>query len=108
MSILTLAYPAQAAVSVAQTFAGFFAGALRSALGIAAFGLIAIFAMVFKPLIIGVLRAGRLVIQPRVSAQQRQLLLKLEGVQLLNKLAKDADATQPNLAAEMRYLAARG
>ncbi|MGZ3238806.1 MAG: hypothetical protein ACXWJK_00160 [Burkholderiaceae bacterium] len=108
MSILTLAYPAQAAVSIAQTFSGAVALALRSVVGISILGIVTFLAIVFKPLILGSLRAVQLVIQPRVSAQQRRLLLRLEGVQLLNRLAKDADATQPNLAAEMRYLAARG
>lgn len=108
MSILTLAYPAQAAASIAQTFGSLFAVTLRSALGVGIIGVIALFTMVFRPLIIGALRAGRLVIQPRVSAQQRQLLQRLKGVQLLDRLAKEADVTQPNLAAEMRYLAARG
>ncbi|MGZ5817538.1 MAG: hypothetical protein ACXWJD_02215 [Burkholderiaceae bacterium] len=108
MSILTLAYPAQAAASVVQTFGSVVAVTLRSVLGIGIVGLIAIFATVFKPLIVGTLRAAQLVIQPRVSAQQRQLLRRLEGAQLLNRLAREADATQPSLAAEMRYLAARG
>ena len=108
MTILTLVYPAQAAASMAQAFAGPFAVAFRSALGVGILGLVAIVTMVFKPLIIGALRASQLVIQPRKSAQQRCLLQRLEGVQLLNRLANDADATQPNLAAEMRYLAARG
>jgi hypothetical protein len=108
MTILTLVFPAQVAASMAQAFVGPFAVALRSALGVAILGLIAMFGVIFKPLIMGVLRAGQLVIQPRKSAQQRRLLQRLEGVQLLNRLASDVDATQPNLAAEMRYLAARG
>ena len=108
MSILTLAYPVQAAISLAQTFSSSVVLALRSVLGIGILGVVTVFVMVFKPLIVGFLRAVHLVIQPRISAQQRQLLQRLEGVQLLNQLAKDVDATQPNLAAEMRYLAARG
>ena len=108
MSILTLAFPAQAAVSVAQAFSSAVAFSLRSVLEISILGVVAVFVMVFKPLIVGSLRAAQLVIHPRVSAGQRQLLRRIEGAQLLNRLAKDADATQPNLAAEMRYLAARG
>jgi hypothetical protein len=108
MSILTLAFPAQAAVSAMQVLSGAAAFAVRSILEISILGVIAVFVMVFKPLIVGSLRAAQLVTHPRVSAAQRQLLRRIEGAQLLNQLAKDADATQPNLAAEMRYLAARG
>ena len=108
MSILTLAYPAQAAAAIAQSLPGSFVAVVRSILEIGIVGAIALSGLVFKPLIAGVVRTIRLVIQPRVSAQQRHLLSRWEGVQQLNQLAKDADATQPTLAAELRYLATRG
>jgi hypothetical protein len=105
MSILTLAYPAQAAVAtVAQTFSG----ALRSVLGIGILSLVAALAVVFKPLMTGLRQIGRLAVHPRMSDHERSLVQQWEGAQLLNHLAKEAEATQPNLAAEMRYLAARG
>jgi hypothetical protein len=93
---------------MAQTFTGAFGVALRSILAVGALGLVAFLAVVFKPLILGSARALRLVVHPRTSAQQRQLLRRFEGAQLLGRLAKEADSTQPGLAAEMRYLAARG
>jgi hypothetical protein len=108
MTILTLAYPVQAAASLAETFSGAFGVALRSILAAGALGLVAFLAVVFKPLIVGSARALQLVVRPRMSAQQRQLLRRMEGTQMLTQLAKEADSTQPGLAAEMRYLAARG
>jgi hypothetical protein len=108
MSILTLAYPAQEATAIVQAFSSSFVATLRPMLGAGILAIIGVFAVVFKPVVIGVLRAVQLVIQPKVSVAQTQLLERLEGAQMLNQLAKDADATQPNLAAEMRYLAARG
>lgn len=108
MSILTLGLPVQAAESIAQAFSIPIIVALRSILGIGILGVVTVLAVVFKPLILGTVRAAQLVVQPRMSMHQRQLLRRLEGAQLLNRLAMDVDATQPNLAAEMRYLAARG
>lgn len=108
MSILMLAYPAQAAASLAQSLPGAFVSVVRSIWEIGVVGGIALFAVVFKPLIVGVFKTIRLVIQPRVSLQQRRLLSRWQGVQLLNRMAKDADATQPTLAAELRYFATRG
>jgi hypothetical protein len=108
MSVLSLAYPAQAAINYVQTFSGSFASLARMFLGLGVFTILASVAMVFKPLILGVVRTVTLVIRPRVSLQQRLLKQRWEGVQLLNCFARDVEATQPNLAAEMRYLAARG
>jgi hypothetical protein len=108
MSILTLAYPAQEAAAIVQAFSGSIAATLRPMLGAGILAIIGVFAVVFKPVVIGVLRTAQLVFRPKVPTAQIQLLNRLEGVRMLNQLAKDVDATQPNLAAEMRYLAARG
>jgi hypothetical protein len=82
-----------------------FANFLRPLLGL---GLLAALAMVFKPLIIGFLRAALLVLKPRQSQEQRKTRNALHGVRMLNHMAKEVDATQPSLASELRMLAARG
>lgn len=104
MSILTLAYPVQAATSLAQGFSG----ALRAIVGVGVVGIMAVVTVVFKPLAAALQKVARSAVHPRMSKQQRKLLSEWEGSQLLNELAKEVDATQPSLAAEMRYLAARG
>ena len=108
MSILTLAYPAQEAASIVQAFSSSFVATLRPMLGAGILAIIGVFAIVFKPLVIGVLHTAQVLARPKVSVTQTQLLERLEGARMLNQLAKDAEATQPTLAAEMRYLAARG
>ena len=63
--------------------------------------------VVFKPLLIGLLRAALLVLKPRQPLEERQARHLAVGRRLLNALAKDFDATQPSQAAELRWLASR-
>jgi hypothetical protein len=101
MSMLAIAFPAEAAISVAQAFWG----ALRPMLGI---GIFATALVLFRPLIIGLLRAALLVLSPRKSLNERRASNAAHGARKLNRLAREMEATQPNLAAELRWVAARG
>ncbi len=101
MSIWSIAFPFEAAVSVA----GFAVGAARPLIGISIF---ATLLLLFQPLLKGLLQAGLLLLSPRKSLDERRLAQQLRGTRLINAIASDYEASQPNLAAELRQLAARG
>jgi hypothetical protein len=101
MSILSIAFPVEAAVSVA----GIAIGAARPLLGVSLF---ATLLLLFKPLLKGLLRAGLLLLAPRKSLEERRLIQKVRSAKLLNRIASDYEMSQPNLAAELRNLASRG
>jgi hypothetical protein len=105
MSIFALAFPVQSAIPVAQAVAGFIANIARPLLGVS---LVVTLLMIFKPLVIGILRAALLVLQPRLSRAERTSRRILRSVTMLNRMANELDSTQPSLAAEMRLLACRG
>lgn len=105
MSILSIAFPVQAAVPVAQAVIGHFVGAIRPLIGL---GLLIAFFVIFKPLIVGLFRAALLVVKPRQSREQRASRRAVRGVLMLNRLADDVKRSQPSLAAELRTLASRG
>jgi len=101
MSVLSIAFPFEAAVSVA----GVAVGAARPLLGVS---LCATLLLLFKPLLKGLLQAGLLLLSPRKSLDERRMVQKLRGAKLLYRIAGDYEASQPNLAAELRQLASRG
>jgi hypothetical protein len=101
MSILAIAFPFEAAVSVA----GVAIGAARPLLGLSLF---ATLLLLFKPLLKGLLQAGLLLLSPRKSLEERRLVQKVRSAKLLNRMASSYEASQPNLAAELRQLASRG
>lgn len=70
------------------------------------FGLLATFLMVFKPLLTGLLRAGIMLLTPKMDGifSERD---RLTAFLQLNRMAADLDGKQPNLAAELRQLAGR-
>jgi hypothetical protein len=105
MSALALAFPVETAFPLAQAFARAAVGVARPAVG---FGAVAAFLVIFKPLIAGFMRAALLVVSPRHSLAKRQAQEKRDGVQFLNRLARQYDDVQPSLAAELRSLASRG
>lgn len=107
MSIVTLILPTEAAVSLVEAVSGYLSVLARFAWNLGIFGILASLTIVFRPLIVGLLRTAKLIVQPRLTSQQRLLRRRWQGAELLNRLANQAEATQPNLAAEMRYLAAR-
>jgi hypothetical protein len=101
MSIWSIAFPFEAAVSVA----GFAIGAARPLIGVSIF---ATLLLLFKPLLKGLMQAGLLLLSPRKSLDERRLAQKVRGIRLVNAIASDYESSQPNLAAELRQLASRG
>lgn len=104
MSILTLAFPAEAALPAFQAFAANALSIARPLLGI---GVLAAVLLVFKPLLVGVLRAALLLVKPRRSLEERSARSMLESVLMLNRMARDLDHTHPGLANELRSIASR-
>ncbi|HYD96959.1 MAG TPA: hypothetical protein VEC01_16645 [Noviherbaspirillum sp.] len=97
MSALSLAIPAEAIIAHAMAIS-------RPLLGL---GVLAAVMVMFKPLLVGLLRAALLVVKPRKSLEERAARSMLESVMMLNRMARDLDRTQPGLANELRALAAR-
>lgn len=104
MSIFALAFPAEAALPALQALGANVLNIARPMLGL---GVLAAILVVFKPLLIGLLRAALLIVRPRKSLQERSERSILKSVQMLNRMAREYDATQPSLAAELRSFAAR-
>ncbi len=100
-SILSIEYPVQAL----QTIAGSAAMYARPLFGL---GALATFLMMFKPMVMGVFQAIRLVLSPRLTLEERNSRRKLQGVLMLNRMARDVEQFEPNQAAELRQLASRG
>jgi len=101
MSILAIASPVEATLPFVRVAAS----VARPLLGL---GAIITVLMLFKPLIVGLFRAGWIAIVPHRSLEERENRRTLRGVLMLNRMARDLDLTQPNLASELRLLAARG
>jgi hypothetical protein len=101
MSILSIAFPFESAVF----FGGIVAGAARPLLGLGVFASLLLY---FKPLIKGLFKAILLSISPRKSLEERRLMDKLRSARMLQRIARDYESTQPNLAAELKQLASRG
>ena len=62
--------------------------------------------LLFRPLLTGLLRAAWIAVWPHLSLEQRRARRVMRSVQILNKMAREVDYSQPNLAAELRLLAA--
>jgi hypothetical protein len=106
MSIAALTSPLQAAFPVLQTLAA----TVRPLLGVgflAILSVVAVLFTLFRPLMMGVIHAAMLVIKPRLSFEERAIRSKVRGVMMLNRMANQYDRLQPNLASELRNLAAR-
>ena len=101
MSILSIAFPVETAMSVA----GVAIGAARPLLGVSLF---ATLLLLFKPLLKGLIQAGLLLLSPRKSLEERRLVQKIRSAKLLNRIASNYETSQPNLAAELRQFASRG
>ena len=97
MSVLSLAFPVEAIAANALTVA-------RPLLGL---GVLAALMVVFKPLLVGMLRAALLVIKPRKSLEERSQRSMLQSVLMLNRMAREFDNVQPSLANELRAIASR-
>jgi hypothetical protein len=68
-------------------------------------GALATLLLLFKPILAGTLRAALLVISPRKSLKEHKDRNRFQGVLMLNRMARDLEASQPALAAELRYFA---
>ena len=68
---------------------------------------LAAFVLVFEPLLRGLVRAAVLVIKPRQSNEQRRAGRTLLSMLTLNRMADEADDSDPSFAAELRVLASR-
>ncbi len=104
MSIFALAGPMQVAFPVLRNAGMTALGMLRPFFGL---GLLVAVVMLFKPLIVGILRAAVVVVKPRESFAVRRIKNHLRGVRMLNRMAREMDGSQPNVAAELRAFAAR-
>lgn len=104
MSLLSFALPI-AALPAAEAFAGTAVSVARPLLGL---GMLAALMVMFKPLLVGLLRAALLVISPRRSIEERNARRLLKSALMLNRMAREMEDTQPNQAAELRWLASRG
>ncbi|MES2015807.1 MAG: hypothetical protein V4484_04865 [Pseudomonadota bacterium] len=65
----------------------------------------AVLLYVFRPLLVGVLRAALLVVRPRLTLEQRKARAHMRDMRLLEKMI--AAASGPSDAAELRAIAAR-
>jgi Zn-dependent protease with chaperone function len=95
-SVLSFGFPAQALQSAAM-FA-------RPLFGL---GFLATMLMMFKPMVVGVFQAIRLMFSPRLTLEERNNRRILQGVLMLNRMARDIEHFEPNQAAELRQLAGR-
>ncbi|MES2068880.1 MAG: hypothetical protein V4488_00930 [Pseudomonadota bacterium] len=105
MTFLTIAFPLQSAMPVAEMAVSSVVAAARPLLGM---GILATMLVVFKPLIMGLLRAALLVISPRQSKDEKVASRNLRNVLAIHRAARDLDYSSPSMAAELRALAARG
>jgi hypothetical protein len=69
------------------------------------FGALCAVLLVFRPLLVGILRAGWLVVCPRLSREQRQQRKQMRDRRLIQRMI-DA-STGPSLTAELRAMACR-
>ena len=105
MTFLNIAFPVASALPVSQMAISTVVGAARPLLGL---GIVATMLVVFKPMLMGMLRAALLVISPRQSREEKTAGRNLRNMLTIRRIANDLDGTSPNMAAELRALAARG
>jgi len=98
--LMTLGYPTQ----ILQAFAGPAAAMARPLVGL---GALATFFVMFRPLVMGVFQAIRFTFSPRLTLEERNSRRTLQGVLMLNRMARDIEQFEPNQAAELRQLAGR-
>jgi hypothetical protein len=104
MSILAIAFPAQSAIPVAQIITSTLVTAARPLLGL---GICITLFLIFKPLLLGLVRASFLALKPRQSLEQRSIRSHLRSMLVLNRMARDLEMSQPNMASELRAVASR-
>lgn len=104
MSFLNIAFPATSALPLAQVAVSSVIAAARPLLGL---GILVTMLVVFKPLLIGMLRAALLLVSPRQTREQKSALRNLRSMLAIRRAANDMDCSSPSMAAELRALAAR-
>lgn len=104
MSLLSVAFPAEAALPAFQALAANAISIVRPLVGLS---ILAALLVVFKPLLVGVLRAALLLVKPRQSLEERSARHMLESVLMVHRIARDVEHSHPSLASELRAIAAR-
>jgi len=97
MSVLTVGFPVEAIAANVLPVA-------RPLLGL---GALAALMLVFKPLLVGLLRAALLVIRPRKSLEERSTLSLMQSVMMVRRMARELESTHPSLAGELNAIASR-
>lgn len=64
--------------------------------------------LLFRPILVGSIKAGFLFFAPRKSLEQRIAEQEFKDSSEVNHMAKDCEKLSPNLAQELRFLASRG
>ncbi len=105
MTFLNIAFPVASALPVSQIAISAVVASARPLLGL---GILATMLIVFKPMLMGMLRAALLVISPKQSREQKTASRNLRNMLTIRRIANDLDRSSPNMAAELRALAARG
>jgi hypothetical protein len=100
MHLFALEMPLEFGISFLQMMSA----TVRPLIGIAMAGMVV---LVFRPLLTGLLRAALLLLAPKKSLPERRASQKRSGVRLLHRMASDMEASQPNMAAELRSFATR-
>lgn len=95
------------AISIALPLEAIAANALAIARPLLGLGVLAALVLVFKPLLVGILRAALLVIKPRQSLEERYSRSTLRNMLMINRMARELDSTDPGLANELRSIATR-
>ncbi|GAC1408786.1 MAG: hypothetical protein NVSMB6_08160 [Burkholderiaceae bacterium] len=108
MSIALLAIPTGIAVPYLRSAFTLISMLFIAARPILGLGFLAAFAWLFKPLLRGLARACLMSLKPRRMMKEREQRAAMQNALTLNHMARELDTVQPNLAAELRLLAARG
>lgn len=104
MSFLLLGLPFEAIGTVTHSLMGAASPIIRPLIGL---GVFATLLVVFKPLIAGLLRAGLLLLSPRLSFAQREERSRVRNAIRLNRLARSLETQHPSLASELHALNSR-
>ncbi|QJQ06479.1 hypothetical protein EJG51_012135 [Undibacterium piscinae] len=99
MSFLNIALP------IAQIAMTNILAVARPLLGLA---ILVTILIVFKPLLLGMLRAALLVVHPKLTRDQKTASRNLRNMLTIRRIANDVNYSSPNMAAELRALASRG
>ena len=104
-TFLNIAFPATSALPVAEVAISALVAAARPLIGLS---ILTTMLLVFKPLITGMLRALKLAVFPNKTREEKSAMRNLRSMLAVRNIANELDSTSPNMAAELRALAARG